>query len=377
MRASVSIVGGGISGICIAYYLTELGIKDVIVVEKGYLGSGSTFRCATGIRASFTTEEHIVLMKNSIEMWKELSESYGFYYLRGGYLWLLSRESDVEAFKKYVEFHHSLGVPTRLLSQDEIRNLVPGIRLSNVLASIYDPLAGKACPFEALHAIARECKKRGVKIYTQTEATRILIKNNRVIGIETSRGSIEAENVVIAAGYGTKSLMKTAGINIPLENVPHHALVTERFKETFKPLIIDWSTGAYIVQTKDGNFLMGTEIEEEPNIPPTVRIDFIPRIAKIWIQYLPWLREVRVLRYWTGYYVMSPDRHPIYGPVDEIEGLYIAAGYSGHGFMMGPITGKLIAEWIVDGKPSIPQAMRLTLRRIKEGKLIHELAVIG
>jgi len=122
---------------------------------------------------------------------------------------------------------------------------------------------------------------------------------------------------------------------------------------------------------------MGTEMEEEPDTPLINRIDFIPRIAKVWLRYLPWFSEVRVLRYWTGYYVMSPDRHPIYGPIDEVEGLYVAAGFSGHGFIMGPITGKVIAEWIVDGEPSISQAEKLSFRRIRGGKFIQELAVFG
>ncbi len=377
MRSEVVIIGGGMTGVSIAYQLAKRGITDVILLEKRYLGSGSSFRCGTGIRASFTTEEHIVLQKHSIEMWKELSEELGFFYLRGGYLWLFRKEEQVNAFREFSKIHNKYGVPTRIIYPDEIKELAPTINTEGIIAALYDPLAGKADPFGAVLSHAQACKKMGVKIYTQTEAKKIDVRNGKVIGVDTTAGYIETNKVVIAAGYGSRDIAKTAGVDLPLENVPHHALVTEKFKEVFKPLVIDWTSSAYIVQTYAGNILMGIDIEEQPNIPLTQRIDFIPTVVKVMVKLFPWLRYVNVLRYWSGYYVMSPDRHPILGPVDEVEGLYVAAGYSGHGYMMGPIVGRLIAEWIIDGKPSLPQAERLTLRRIKEGKLIYEKAVVG
>ena len=377
MKSEVVIIGGGGSGLAIAYCLANMGIKDITLVEKHYLGSGSTFRCATGIRASFTTEEHIVLQKHSIELWREWSEKLGFFYERGGYVWLFRTEEQLKAFKEFSKLHNSYGVPTRIISPEEVKELVPTIDVSDVVGALLDPIAGKADPFGVVHSLARACRDMGVKILTLTSAEKIVVEESKVKGVETNRGFIESKIVVLAAGYGSRELAKTAGIDLPLENIPHHSIITEKFKPLFKPLVIDWTTGAYIVQTCEGNFLMGVDIEEKPNTPLTPRIDFIPTVVKIWYRYFKWLPEVYILRSWSGYYVMSPDRHPILGPVDEVENMYLAVGYSGHGFMMAPIVGKLIAEWIVDGKPSIPQANRLTLRRIKEGKLIYEKAVVG
>ncbi len=377
MKSEVVIVGGGSSGLAIAYYLANMGVTNVVVVEKHYLGSGSTFRCATGIRASFTTEEHIVLQKHSIELWREWSKKLGFFYERGGYVWLLRTEEQLKAFKEYSKLHNSYGVPTKIIGPEEIKELVPTINLNGVIGALFDPLAGKADPFGVVHSLASACRRMGVRIYTLTTVKKIVVAGSKVKGVETDKGFIESRVVVLASGYGTRELAKTAGVDIPLENVPHHSIITEKFKPLFKPLVIDWTTGAYIVQTHEGNFLMGVDIEEKPGTPLTPRIDFIPTVVKIWYRYFKWLPDVYILRSWSGYYVMSPDRHPILGPIDEVENLYIAAGYSGHGFMMSPIVGKLLAEWIVEGKPGIPQAERLTLRRIREGKLIFERAVVG
>lgn len=377
MKFNITIIGGGISGICTAYYLAENNVKNIAVIEKNYLGSGSTFRCATGIRASFTSKEHVTLMKKSIELWKELSEKHKFHYTRSGYLWLIKNQEQLKFFKKSITLQNSLGIPTRILDMEEIEELVPKIKKEDIIAAVYDPIAGKADPFQAIFRIARACKQKGVKIITNTKAEKIIIENGKATGIKTSRGLIQTPTIIIAAGSGTRKLLETINIKAPIENILHHILITEKFKETLKPLVIDWTTSSYIVQTKEGNFIMGTEMEEKPNIKPAPRIDFMPKIIKIWTKHLPWLKAIRILRYWTGYYVTSPDKHPIYGPIEEVEGIYIAAAFSGHGFMMGPITGKIITEWILEEKPSISEAEKLTLKRIRENKLIREIAVIG
>jgi len=377
LKAEICIIGAGATGLMTAYFLSKFGEEDIIILEKDYPGSGSTFRCATGIRASFTTEEHIVLLRHAIDLWKELSDKLGFFYKRGGYLWLFTREKDVEAFKEFSKLHNKYGVPTRIVTPEEVKELVPQINVDPIIAALYDPLAGKADPFETIFALHSYCVKHGIRIMLNTKALELKVRNKEIIGVKTNKGEIECSNVVVAAGYGTRELVKTAGIDLPLENEPRHALITEFFKPVFDPLLIDWANSAYIVQTKSGAFLIGAEVHEKPGNPLSPRLDFLIKAAKTWTQFFPWLREVNILRYWQGYYVMSPDKHPIIGPIDEINGLYIAAGYSGHGFMMSPCVGEALAEWIVKGKPSYSQAERLTYQRIKEGQFIKELAVFG
>lgn len=384
IKSHILIIGGGISGLSIAYNLVKEGINDVVIIEKSYVGAGSTGRCATGVRASFTSEEHVVLMKHSIELWKEYANSdlgkYGLYYDQSGYIWIASKEETAKMFKKLVRFHNSLGVPTRIIGLDELKRKVPPIEINDVVSVMYDPTAGKSYPFDTLFAFYKALKEKGVRVEIHTEVKKFIIKGVKVVGAETSKGVVEANIVVVAAGSNSRDLLKQLRINVPIKNIPRHVMLIEAYKQAFKPLVIDWDTPGvpYIVQTKEGNFFIGRDVEEEPELSLySQRIDFMAKAIKPLVRFFPWLRNTRILRYWIGYYITTPDHHPIYGPIEEYENLYIATGYSGHGYMMGPVTGKIITEWILDGKPSIPQAMKLTLDRFKKGKLIKELAVVG
>ncbi len=378
-KADAVVIGGGVSGLFTALELAKRGAGKVVVVEEGYLGCGSTLRCATGIRASFTSVEHVELMKRSIQLWKEYSKALGFRYRQGGYLWLASEPETVELFRELSKFHNSLGVPTRIIDADEIKELVPCMSVDREVKGLFDPIAGKADPFGVVYALARECRRLGVEIHDHTKALRLAAKDSKVVGVETSKGFIEAPVAVVAAGYGTRELLKTVGVDVPLEPVPHYALITERLGRAFDPLVIDWDAPGvpYIVQTLEGNLLMGAGVTEEPSTDTSLPREFLFLALRSWSKRFPWLSCVNVLRSWPGFYVCTPDKHPIYGPVGSVEGVYVAAGYSGHGFMMGPVTGEVIASWILDGKPEPRIAERLTIDRFEKGELVREKAIVG
>jgi len=378
------VIGGGISGLFIAYELAKRGVKDVVVLEKRYVGAGSTGRCATGIRASFTSEEHIVLMRESIRMWKEYSEGelgrYGLRFTQSGYVWIARKEESAKLFRKLIELHNSFGVPTRLIDLDELKTLVPPINKDIVVAAMLDPTAGKSYVFSTLLALVRACRSLGVEIKTGVEVRKLVAERNRVVEAVTDSGVVKADVFVVAAGAESRDLLRTVGVELPVKNMPRHVLVTEAYRRTFDPLVIDWDTPGvpYIVQTDEGSFFIGRDIEEQAEASLLLqRIDFMPKALKPIVELLPFLKHVRVLRYWLGYYITTPDHHPVYGPCEEYENLYVATGFSGHGYMMGPITGRIIAEWIIDGKPSIPQAERLKLDRFRKGQLVREFAVVG
>jgi len=164
------------------------------------------------------------------------------------------------------------------------------------------------------------------------------------------------------------------GVDIPVENYRHHIMVTESFREFIKPMVIRGKL--YFTQTDRRGIIGRIDMPEPPNQPLKARLDFLEVFAKNLVKVMPVLKNVNILRQWAGYYVMTKDHHPILGETEKLEGFYIAAGYSGHGFMMGPIVGKLIAELIVYGKPSI-SIDTLRLERFEKGELIFEKAVIG
>ncbi|QOJ79418.1 FAD-binding oxidoreductase [Infirmifilum lucidum] len=377
MKYSVVIVGGGITGLSVAYSLALRGVEGIAVIERNYLGSGSTFRCAGGIRASFTSREHIVLMRRSIELWGKLAEDLGVKYSRSGYLWLSSTEKGLEKLKSYMRIHNENGVPTRLVDESFIREVAPYVSTERLVGALFDPLAGKASPFDTVYKLYSASRRLGVEIRVGESAVRVEVSNSAVEGVQTDRGYLSAETVVLATGPYINELLEPLGVNPHVSPVPHHAAITEEFGRLFDPLIIDFESGAYAVQTFHGNVLMGVEIPEEPFSPLDVKLEFLWKVVREWSKWLPWLPDVNILRYWPGYYEVTPDHHPILGPVDAFQGLYVASGFSGHGFMMGPVVGEVMADWIVKGRPGIPEAKNLTLDRFERGELIHELAVIG
>lgn len=375
-KANIVVIGGGISGLSIAYNLAKLGMQDVVVVEKSYLGSGSTGKCGTGIRQQFTTKEHIILMKESVKLWKSLSEELGIDvgYRQTGYIWLIRNNDELKLFRQNVKIQNSYGVPSKIISREEALEIVPYLNPDAFIAAAFCHTDGKASPFKTVNAYYEAGKKLGVEYYTFTEVVNIIVENKKIKRVVTSRGEIETNIVVNAAGYGARKIGEMVGINIPVENFRHHIVVTEPLREFIKPMVIRGKL--YFTQTDRGGIIGGIDMPEPPDQPLKARLDFLETFAKNATEVMPVLRNINILRQWSGYYVVTEDNHPILGPTEKLGGFYIAAGYSGHGFMMGPIVGKLIAEYIVYDKPSIP-IDSLSLERFEKGELIYEKAVIG
>ncbi len=378
LKKGLVIIGAGIIGVMTALNLVEKGYRDIVIVEKKYPGSGGSFRCATGIRASFTSLEHVELMKRSIQLWPLLSEKYNIPYARHGYVWLFTREEDLEMFRCIVDFHNKNGVPTRIVSPEEIAELVPTIKTDQLVGGVYDPLAGKASCFKALLNPLAYILRKGVKLVESTTVYKVLIESGRARGVLTDKGVIEADKVLVAAGYGSKKILRESiGVDLGLRNIPKHALITEGYQGVFKPLLIDWETSSYIVQVLHGGFLIGSSLPEEPDKPPRSRLKYPVKAVNVWIRYFPWLAYTNIMRYWTGYYVMTPDHHPLIGPLSTVENLYIATGFSGHGFMMSPAVGEVMANYILGEKPNVPLVEHLLPDRIIKGRLVKEIAVFG
>ncbi|MEM0474141.1 MAG: FAD-binding oxidoreductase [Zestosphaera sp.] len=375
---NIAIVGGGSTGLMTAYYLAKEGVKDIHVFEEKYLGFGSTGRCAGGVRASFASDVHIKLMKESIRRWLSLREEIsGLEFVQDGYLWLLTTEELVEFHKKLSAYQNSLGVPTRMLDRDEIRDLIP-IELNDVLAALYDPMAGKASPLKFLWAVRKKLRELGVTIHEYTSVTDVRVSSGRArsIVVDKMREIQVNEHVVIAAGVWSKDLLGKLGIKIPLKKDPHHLLVTEKYVQFIRPLVIHKETGSYIVQHETGSLLVGAEFPV-PEEDMSLRYGYLKKAVTIMSRYFPQILGTNLLRVWVGYYEVTPDHHPIVGAVPFIENLVTATGFSGHGYMMAPIVGEELKNIILEGKPRIPETKELRLERFEEGKLLKESAIFG
>jgi len=369
-RYRVVIIGGGVIGTATAFYLAKSGIRNVAVLEKDYLSSGSTGRCGGGIRQQWSERMNVRLAMRSVDHFKRFESEVGFdiEYFQGGYLLLAYTEEEVSLFEKNTKMQQEEGLNVVLLSREETAKIFPFINLTNVEAAAYCPSDGHANPHLTTFAYARAAQRMGVDILTHTSVKRILTQNGRITGVLTDRGEIEAEVVVNAAGGYSHEVGRMAGIDLPTESYRHQIFVTEPLEHFMDPLVISFEKNFYIRQTKSGNFIMGqgdrTELPGH-DITPTWR--FLREMTGKMPVFFPFLSDMRILRHWAGLYNMSPDALPIIDRSCEIENFYCAIGFSGHGFMLAPAVGEAVAEWIVYGEPRSVDISNLSLNRFKQG----------
>lgn len=369
-RYRVVIIGGGVIGTATAFYLAKSGIRNVAVLEKDYLSSGSTGRCGGGIRQQWSERMNVRLAMRSVDHFKRFESEVGFdiEYFQGGYLLLAHTEEEVSLFEKNTKMQQEEGLNVVLLSREETAKIFPFINLTNVEAAAYCPSDGHANPHLTTFAYARAAQRMGVDILTHTSVKRILTENGRITGVLTDRGEIEAEVVVNAAGGYSHEVGRMAGIDLPTESYRHQIFVTEPLEHFMDPLVISFEKNFYIRQTKSGNFIMGqgdrTELPGH-DITPTWR--FLREMTGKMPVFFPFLSDMRILRHWAGLYNMSPDALPIIDRSCEIENFYCAIGFSGHGFMLAPAVGEAVAEWIVYGEPRSVDISNLSLNRFKQG----------
>ena len=358
-KVDVAVIGGGIIGLYTAYELAKRGVENIAVYEKNYLGSGSTFRCGTGIRQQFGDEANIRMMKRAVEKWTTLGEEMGFPAFKmaqTGYLFLLYDEKEVEQYKKNVALQNSHGVPSKIISPEEAREIVPGLDISEVIAASWTPTDGKANPFLAVYGLSRALKRMGVEINEYTEVQDIMVKDGAVEGVKTAKGEVKADIVLNAANAWAKIFNEKLGINIPIEPYKHQGIVSEPFKKgEIKPMVISFKHGgAYLTQKANGGIIGGIALKYGPTWDITPTYDFLREVAKNFTRIIPALKYITIIRQWAGYYAETPDHNAAIGKIKEIDGYYLAAGFSGHGFMLAPAVAEGMAELITKGSSSLP-----------------------
>lgn len=378
--ADVVIVGGGISGCATAYYLAKKGVRNVLLIEKGYLASGATGRCGAGIRQQWGTELNCLISKHSCEFFEHAKEELEYEgdveFKQGGYLLLASTQKEHDQFIKNIELQNRLGIQSKLLTLDEAKEIVPFLNTEGLVSAAFHQKDGHLNPFHTTQAFADAAKRLGATIMTHTEVTGLVVENGKIKGVRTNKGDVATPVVLNAAGGYSQIVAAMAGVDLPVYSERHQILVTEPVEEIMHPMVMSFSLNIYCQQVPHGGILMGRGDEHEPrDLRTSSSWQFLEEMALCATKLLPPLRDARVLRQWAGLYNMSPDRQPIYGPVDGVEGFYVAAGYSGHGFMFGPATGLILSEYIL-GEPLTLPVESLKLSRFKEGKLIFEPSVV-
>ncbi|MGI6686017.1 MAG: NAD(P)/FAD-dependent oxidoreductase [Bacillota bacterium] len=378
--ANVVIIGGGIIGCGMAYELALRGMKDIVVVEKQYLCSGATGRCGAGVRQQWGTELNAILARDSVKRFEQMNEELDYdldiEFKQGGYLMCAYTEAEWTQFHKNVDLQKRLGIPVEMVTPEEAREIVPHLNINGLLGATFCGTDGHANPFHVVDAYAKAARRLGVVFETYTEVTGIKVENGKVKGVETTRGDIDAPLVINAANYAAGKICKMVGFDLPLYPQRHQALVTEPVDPIQGPMVISLSHRLYCQQTPHGSFIMGVGDPHEPkdfNINSSWQ--FLEDVTRQAISVLPILKNIRLVRQWSGLYDMSPDANPILDQVPEVEGLWVLAGFSGHGFMVGPQTAVLVAQKIM-GEECFMPIERFGLDRFRKGELLLEPSVV-
>ncbi len=388
-RAEIVVIGAGIMGLSIAYHLARQGITDVTVVDKSYLCGGASGRNGGGIRAQWSSEANVRLMQESIRMCRDFASEFkiNVWLRQGGYLFLARTEDRRRSLEQSCELQRECGLSTRMLTPREAQKIVPELSLDGLVAASFNPDDGVVFPWPFVWGFAQAARKLGVEVATFTEVVGFDTNGRHIEGVRVRRAgspdspvhTIRTNKVVNACGAWSPEIAKMLGVDLPNKPHRHEICSTEPLKPWLKPLVADLANGLYFSQSTRGEIVGGIGQDRvPPGLDQNSSFAFLGLYAKALVATCPILGKVKVLRQWSGCYDLTPDANPIVGGIDEVEHFYQASGFMGHGFMMAPVVGKLIAEHIAsNGTSHVPMFERWNLRRFKEGRLLSETMIIG
>ena len=378
--ADIVIIGGGVMGASAAYHLAQRGVKNILLLEKeSGFGTGATGRCAGGVRYQFSTEINVKLSLESLPMIERFKDEIGqdVSYHKYGYLLVATNEKIVEEFKYNVAMQNRLGVHTELLSGDEVRRRLPLMRFDDALAGTFNAKDGMVDPNSVVMGYIGAAQKLGVTALNGVEVVGVTVRGGEVRSVKTNLGEVEARVVLNAAGPWSGLIAQMAGIQIPITPLRRQIFTTNPLKDVPSdfPFVIDFAQSLYFHREGEGLLIGMSNQNEQPGFDQNVDEDFELVNLEAAVERMPLLEKASRASHWAGLYEVTPDAHPIYGATD-VKGFLLCTGFSGHGFMHGPISGKLMTEFILDGKCTSLDVSMLDLKRFEEGRLIKEYNVI-
>jgi sarcosine oxidase, subunit beta len=386
--ADVVIVGGGCMGASVAYHLARRGVTDVVLLEREkMLATGSTGRNAGGMRHQFSNEANIKLSIESIGLLERFADEVGHPVdiHQDGYLFLLSAAASVETFKRNVALQRDLGVDVQWLDAQGAAALATGLNTDGVLAATFCQRDGIADPNGVTMGFARAAQALGVRIERDVEVTGISVISGRASAVATTRGSIDTRIVVNAAGPYARQVGRLAGVAVPVDPIRRHIFIAAPSRPEARAdfavpsshiMVIDFETTFYFHREGAGLLFGMGDRQEAPTFDTTVQWDFLPQVIDVAVTRLPALADASISHAWAGLYEMSPDGNPIIGAVDEVEGLYLINGFSGHGFQHSPAAGRILADLIAGRDPHFDLAPFAAGRFVRIGAASGERYVV-
>jgi len=428
--ADVVIIGSGIVGSSVAYHLAEQGCTKVLVIEReAHQGKGSTGKSMGGVRAQFATAVNIQMSRYSIDFFSRFDEVVGHPadYRPHGYVFCATNERHLQYLKANRERQIALGVKNvELVSREEIGKFVPQLRVDDIIGGTFCQTDGFVDPHSVMMGFMLKARERGVRLWLDTQVTEIETDTSaqsyldgattnlecggltplfrlgsraqtgstdispagrfdghaqrRITGVMTTRGRVSTPIVVNAAGPWAAEVAKMANAELPVEPLRRQLVPTEPFDGLPKrfPMVIDMSTGFHFRREGKGILLAWNDPEETPGFKTDFEPSFVEKILTRAASRVPCLSDAAVnpRRAWAGLYEMTPDHHAIIGPAPNVAGLYFVNGFSGHGVMHSPASGRITADLILKGQSDLIDAGQLSVERFAEGRLLQETAIL-
>ncbi len=397
--ADVVIIGSGIVGSSVAYHLAQQGCTNVLVLEReAHQGKGSTGKSMGGVRAQFTTPVNIQMSKYSIDFFSKFDEVVGHPadYRAHGYLFCATNEKHIAYLKANMERQKAFGVTNvEWVGPEDIVKFVPQLRVDDILGGTFCPTDGFVDPHSVMMGFMLNAREKGVRLWLDTTVTGIEVecgdssplskaltsqRTPKIAGVRTTRGFISTRVVVNAAGAWAAQIAEMAGAELPVEPLRRQLVPTEPFDQLPQrfPMVIDMSTGFHFRREGKGILLAWNDPKETPGFKTEFDTTFVEKILTRAASRVPVLAEAGVnpRRAWAGLYEMTPDHHAIIGPAPNVKGLYFVNGFSGHGVMHSPASGKVAADLVLNGRSDLINATQLRVTRFAEGETLEETAIL-
>ena len=375
--AAVVVIGGGVIGTSAAFHLAEAGV-DVVLVERAQLGSGSTRRAAGGVRTQFSDALNIEIAKRSLLAFRDFGRRPGWEIdlKQVGYLFVLTREADVEAFATSVAPQNERGLDSRIVTADEARALCPLLEGDDILAGAFSPDDGHATPEGVVQGYAVGARAHGGHIEVGCELLGITTTGGEITQVLTSHGPIRTNSVICAAGPWSRSCGQMVGVELPVTPLRRQILFTDAMDGLPElPMTIDFESSFYFHREGPGLLMGMSDPNEKPGFSVDTADDWIPDLMEVVRRRAPRIADVGIRGGWAGLYEMTPDHNVIIGEAADVSRFLYATGFSGHGFLQGPAVGEILRDVFLR-RPPFVEIAALSAERFDAATLRPEYNIV-
>jgi len=344
-------------GVSTAYELAAAGVTGVVLLDAGALGSGSTSKAAGGVRAQFSDTINIHLALRSMRTFEAFAERFAqeIDFHQVGYLFLLDSPADLSSFEDAVRIQNELGVPSRMISVAEAARLSPLISTDGLLAAVFCPDDGYCTPESVVLGYATSARRLGARLIPHCPVTGIEAQGGQITAVVTARGRLSTDTVICAAGPWSRQVGEWAGVDLPVTPLRRQVLITEPISglDQDLPFTIDFGTGLYFHREGPGLLLGMSDPDETPGFKLNRSDAWLPGLGRVMQRRAPALMSAGIRSWWAGLYEVTPDHNALIGESATVRRFLYATGFSGHGFLMGPVVGEVLRDLYLGQPPCI------------------------